>query len=162
MQLQPFSSVSILIHTYTIRSCRRKSDDDRDTHIHTPMPTLDLTCVQTHTHTHTSRGASFKHFQACFHYTHTHKQLCSGYLFNDGTHIHTPIPITLDCLHKLIFLLHVYGSVSLTRMRRCTQLAYVFHQCATSLLSRDARIADCTLRHPCVELSFSSLTYVGH
>ena len=41
-------------------------------------------------------------------------------------------------------------------MRRYTQLAYLFHQCATSLLSRDSCIADCTVRHPGVELPFSS------
>ena len=41
-------------------------------------------------------------------------------------------------------------------MRRYTQLAYLFHQCATGL-SRDSRIADCTVRHPGVERPFSSL-----
>ena len=41
-------------------------------------------------------------------------------------------------------------------MRRYTQLAYLFHQCATSLLSRDGRIAYCTVRHPGVERLFSS------
>ena len=51
---------------------------------------------------------------------------------------------TLDCLHRHIFLLHVYRSVSLARMRRYMQLAYLLHQCAKSLLSRDSRIADCT------------------
>ena len=34
-----------------------------------------------------------------------------------------------------------------------------FHLCATSLLSRDSRIADCTVRHPGVERPFSS--YIG-
>ena len=48
-------------------------------------------------------------------------------------------------------------------MRRYTQLAYLFHQCATSLLSRDSRIADCTVRHPGVERPFSSLAFsIGH
>ena len=65
---------------------------------------------------------------------------------------------TLDCLHKHIFLLHVYWSVFVARMRRYTQLAYLFHQCATSLLSRDSRIADCAVRHPGVERPFSSFT----
>ena len=51
---------------------------------------------------------------------------------------------TLDCLHRLVFL-HVYRSVFLARMRRYMQLAYLFHQCAMSLLSRDGRIADCTV-----------------
>ena len=35
---------------------------------------------------------------------------------------------------------------------------YLFHQCATSVLSRDGRIADCTVRHPGVEPPFSSLS----
>ena len=63
---------------------------------------------------------------------------------------------TLDCLHRHIFLLHVYRGVSLARMRRYMQLAYLFHQCAKSLLNRDSRIADCTVRHPGVERPFSS------
>ena len=36
------------------------------------------------------------------------------------------------------------------------QLAYLFHQCVKSLLSRDSRIADCTVRHPGVSRPFSS------
>ena len=67
---------------------------------------------------------------------------------------------TLDCLHRHIFLLHVYRSVSLTRLRRYMQLAYLFHQCAKSLLSRDSLIADCTVRHPGVERPFSSISSV--
>ena len=68
---------------------------------------------------------------------------------------------TLDCLHRHIFLLHVYRSVSLSRMRRYMQLAYLFHQRAKSLLSRDSRIADCAVRHPGVERPFSSLQFVA-
>ena len=67
------------------------------------------------------------------------------------THIHTLIPM-FGCAAKHIFLFHVYRSVSLSRMRRYTQLAYLFHQCATSLL-----ITDCTVRHPGVERPFSSI-----
>ena len=70
---------------------------------------------------------------------------------------HTPIPmLTPDCLHKHIFLLCVYRSVFLARMQRYTQMAYLFHQYATRLLSRDGRIADCTVRHLSVERPFSS------
>ena len=47
------------------------------------------------------------------------------------THV-TPIP-TLDSLRKYTFRLHAYKSVSLTRMQRYTQLAYLFHQCGASL-----------------------------
>ena len=70
---------------------------------------------------------------------------------------HTPILMpTLDCLHKHMFLLYVYRSIYIARMRRHTQLAYLFNQCATSLLSRDCRIADCSVKHPGVERPFSS------
>ena len=69
-----------------------------------------------------------------------------------------PMP-TLDSLHTHIFLFHVYISVSLARMRRYTQLAYLFHQCATNLLSRNGRIADCTVRHPGVDRPFSSYCF---
>ena len=50
-----------------------------------------------------------------------------------------------------------YSSVSLARMRRYMQLAYIFHQYAKSLLSTDGHIADCTVRHPGVERPFSSI-----
>ena len=69
------------------------------------------------------------------------------------THIHTPIS-TLHCLHRHIFFLYVYRSISLARM----QSAYLFHQYAKSLLSTDGRIADCTVRHPGVKRPFSSMT----
>ena len=89
-------------------------------------------------------------------YTHTHTQVAvDGRVMMPDTHIHTPIS-TLHCLHRRIFLLHVYRSVSLARMRRYMQLAYLFHQYAKSLLSTDGRIADCTVRHPGVERPFSS------
>ena len=45
-------------------------------------------------------------------------------------------------------------------MRRCMQLAYLFHQYAKSLLSTDGRIADCTVRPPGVERTFSSIGIV--
>ena len=48
----------------------------------------------------------------------------------------------LDCLHQ-----HAYRRIYLTRVQRVTQLAYLFHQCGTNFLSRDCRIADCTVRH---------------
>ena len=67
----------------------------------------------------------------------------------------TPIS-TLDCLHKHIFLLHTYTSVSHVCIRRYTQLTYLFHQCVMSLLSSDGHIADCTLGHPGVERPLSS------
>ena len=90
--------------------------------------------------------------------THTHTSSCVlKNLFNDDTQILIPIPVpTLDCLRKHIFRLHTYRSVSLARKWRYTHLAYLFHQCATSLLSRDGRIADCTVKHPGVERPFSS------
>ena len=108
------------------------------------------TCTHTHAHpwsfvsmnTHTSGAHHLQPFQECFHYTHTYKKLSTGYLVDHDTHTYTPIPMhTLDCLHKHT-LLHVYRGVFLARIRRYTQLAYLFHQCATGLLSRDGRIAD--------------------
>ena len=66
---------------------------------------------------------------------------------------------TLDCLHRHIFLFHIYRSVSLARMRRYMQLAYLFHQCVKRFLSGDSRIADCTMRHPGVERPFSSWSF---
>ena len=122
-----------------------------DTHIHTHMPTLEHTCAQTHSHTSgrffssTPRSASW----------HTHTHTSSYELEICLTMTHTPIP-TFGCVAKHIFLFHVYRRVSLARVRRYTQLAYLLHQCATSLLSRDCCIASCTVRHPGVEHPFSS------
>ena len=44
-----------------------------------------------------------------------------------------------------------------TCMLRYTQLAYLFYHSGTSHLSKDSRIADCSVRHPDVYRSFSSL-----
>ena len=71
---------------------------------------------------------------------------------------YTPMP-TLDCLHKHI------SSSRLQERFPCTHAAlhvttYLFHQCATTLLSRDGRIADCTVRHPGAERPFSSIVMV--
>ena len=89
-------------------------------------------------------------------HTHTNTSRCLLEIWLMMTHTYAPIPMpTLDCLHKHIFL-HVYRSVFLARMWRYTQLVYLFHQCASSLLSRDGRIANCTVRHPGVERPLSS------
>ena len=117
------------------------------------MPNLDLTCAQTHSHISgrffysTPRSASW----------HTHTSSCVLEICLMMTHTYThPCPYPrLIALHNTYFS-HVYRGVSLARMRRYTQLAYLFHQCATSLCSRDSRIADCTVRHPGVDRSFSS------
>ena len=122
------------------------------------MPALDLTCARTHTHLvrdiySPSRSASI---------THTHTQV--AVYWRCGWWWHTPIPMpTLDCLHKHIFLLHVYRSFFLSRMLRYTQLGDIFHQCASSVLSRDGRIG-CTVRHRawrCPFSSFSNIYCVG-
>ena len=42
-----------------------------------------LMCANTLTHL---KALLLQHFQERFHYTHTHKQLCTGDLFNDDTH----------------------------------------------------------------------------
>ena len=74
------------------------------------------------------------------------------------THTYThPCPHLIVCTNTFLF--HVYRGVSLARMQRYTQLTYFFNQCATSLISRDRSIAVCTVRHPGVELPFSS--YIG-
>ena len=64
--------------------------------------------------------------------------------------------------HMLTVLGHTHASrLHLQERFPCThasytQLAYLYHQCATSLLSRDCHIADGTVRHAGVERPFSS------
>ena len=120
------------------------------THTH---PCLFL-ILRVHKHTHTSRGASFISLPGAL-LLHTHTQVAVYWRFVWWWHTYThPYPCPrLISLHNTFFL-HFYRSVSLARMRRYTQLAYLFHQCMTSLLSRDSFIADCTVRHPGVSARF--------
>ena len=117
----------------------------------TPILTIDLACLNAHT----SWGMPlFSTFRSAL-ITYTHKQLSTGNLVDDDRHTSIPIP-TLDCLYKHTFLFHACRSVS---MERFTQLAYLFLQCGTSFLSRDGRIADCTVRNLGVQCPFFSLFF---
>ena len=109
------------------------------------MSTREWWCYTfTHTHAHRTSGARYlQHLQECFYYT----QVAVYWRFGWWWHTYT---------HKHIFLLYVYRSIFLALMRRYTQLVYLFHQCAKSLLSTDGCIADCTVRHPGMEPPFSS------
>ena len=61
----------------------------------------------------------------------------------------------LDCLHNHTYILWCIPLSHLQEHFSYT-LAYVFHQCGTSLPSRDSHIPDCTVRHPGVDHLFSS------
>ena len=116
--------------------------------------------LDTHTYSHPCLPLILRSYALPYTHTHTHTQV--AVYWRVGWWWHTPIPmLTLDCLHRYIFLLHVYRSVSLAHMRRYMQLVYLFYQRAKSLLSRDSRIADCTARHPGVERPFSSYILYG-
>ena len=117
------------------------------------MSTINLTCAQTHT----SRCAPFIALPGELPLL-THTSSCLLEIWLMMTHIHT---------HTHAWLLtqtHIspsrYRSVFLARMRHYMHLAYLFHQCATSLLSRDGHIADCTVRHPVVERPLFSLFFI--
>ena len=109
----------------------------------------------------------------------THKQLSIGEGGEDCTHTYTYIQAQVAVLKNAVKMtgtythpcsyprliagtthtlryafLHDYRSVSLARMRRYTQLAYLFLQCQRSFLSTDDCIADWTVRHQSVELPF--------
>ena len=116
------------------------------------MPTLDLACTKTHTFR--ERRSSRKHFLERFHYIHT------GDLVEDDRHTYThPCIRLIACTntHTLsdAFHVHTYRSVSITRMQRYAQLAYLCHQCGTSLFTRRSFV-DGTVRHPGVARSFCS------
>ena len=81
-------------------------------------------------------------------YTHRHKSTRPTHTYTTNTHTTLPYPCSRLIACTNTFLLHDYRSVSLARMRRYTQLAYLFHQCVTSILSRDGRMADSTERRP--------------
>ena len=138
----------IYLHTHT-SSCLLESVAYWQTHTHTPIPTLD--CVHnTHIPTLSRQYNIYIHFR-----------VQSRVKITD-THTHTPVCTpTLDCLHK-----HTYTSwrVSLLQLQELflytaagyTQFDYLFHKCRTSLLNRNCRIADCTMKHPGVERPFST------
>ena len=118
------------------------------------MPTLDLACVQPHTHV---SGCFFYSIFRSTSITHTQTSGCVLEICLMVTHTYThllyPCPRLIACTNAYFpltftgaFHLHACGIT-------CN---YLFHQCATSLLSRDGRIADCTVRHPGVERLFSS------
>ena len=143
------------IHTH-IRSCWRERANDTHTH-----PYLwSYVC----TNTHASRGASFialpgtllSHTHAHTH-THTHTHVAVYWRFDywwyTHTRTYTHAHAWLRCIPHFSFTLtgafplHACGVTHNWR-------SYLFHQCATSRLSRDDRIADCTVRHPGVERFF--------
>ena len=137
----------IYLHTHT-RSYRRESDDDRHTHTHLCLPlilrahffysTPRSASWHTHTHTHTQSSCVLEILMMTHAYTHTHP--CQRLIALHNTYFYFTFPGA--------FLLHACGVI---------RNAHLFHQCVTSLLSRDSRIADCTVRHPGVERPFSSV-----
>ena len=140
MQSQSFQR-SYRSYTYIhTSSCLLENEDDRHTCMQTPILTLDLACTHTQARTYIS-GALLVNTPRSAFITYTHSHL--GLIACTSTHI-----------PRGAFLFHTYRSVSLTYMQCYTQLAYLFHQCGTSL-SRDGCIADCTVRHSGVECLFS-------
>ena len=112
-----------------------------------PCPPIIL---RVHKHTYSSQ-ASYSIFTGASN-THTSRCLLEICLRTDTyTHLHSRL---IACTNS--FLLHAYSSVSLARMRRYTQLSYLLHQCAKSLLSRTDCIADCTVRYMGLERQLSS------
>ena len=128
-------------------------------------------CTHTHAHpwsyvcrnTHASGARLLQPFQDCFHYTHTHTHthtsscLLKIWLIMTLTHTDLYTHAHAWLLAQRHIFLHVCRSVFLARIRRYTQLAYLFRQCARGFLSRDGRIADCAGRHSGVERPFSIL-----
>ena len=108
--------------------------------------------IDTYTHTHawsraqhtqTSRGAEWGEDK-----THTHIRTYTHAWLLAQTHIHLVARFFSQLQERF-----VYTHAALT------QLAYLFHQCRTSL-SRDCRMADCTVRHPGVEHRFFSSDFL--
>ena len=138
------------IHTHT-SSCLLESYEKWQTYIH-PYPRLIACTIHTQSHPYIQLIARTTH--TCI--------LGRRVEWKLHIHIHSPVLIpTLDCLHKhtctswRVHILH-YRSVSFTRVQDYTQSVYLFHQCGTSLFSRDGLIAYRTVRHPDVDRPFSS------
>ena len=83
-------------------------------------------------------------------------QTSSYLLVDDDRHFYTPTYLRLIVCTNTHSSFTLTEGVSLTRTQHYPPLAYLFHQCGASLLSRDGRILDCIVRHPVVEHPFSS------
>ena len=118
-----------------------------DTHSCPPL------ILRVHEHTHIW-CAHLQPFQECFDNTHT--QVAVYWRFGWWWHTHTHTYIHATLLAQTHISPSCLQDVSLARMWRYMQLAYLFHQYAKSLFSTDGRIADFTVRHPGVERPFSS------
>ena len=135
----------ILTHTYLCSLCSayihtQEAIDGRVMmkDIHTPMCSLHHMYVQTYTHI---SGRFMALPSALPLHTNTSSWVLEICLMMIHTYTHPyPCPPLIACTNT--FLLHVYRSVFIARNRHYTQLAYLFHRCATSLLGRDGRIAD--------------------
>ena len=92
------SSGSAFVHTHAYPWFYVAGESDDAGHTHSCLSLILRGCAQTH-------------FPECYHYTHTHTQVAVYWRF--GWWWHTLIPMSmLDCLHRHIFLFHVYKSVS--------------------------------------------------
>ena len=142
------------MHAYT-SSCLLEREDD--SHIHSYHAGS-----RVHKHSYISGRASLKQFSEHFHYINASSCLREIWLMID-THTH-PYLRLIACTNahapRGAFLFHTFRSVSLTCMQRYMQLAYLFHQCWTSLLNRDGGIADVAMRHPGVVCTFSCIVLV--
>ena len=144
-------------------------------HIWVPLTNFKTQCTlqNTHAHTHhfTNKILSLKSTSIYCIGTYTSNCLLKIWLKRTDTHTHTYAWLLAQthihlAVHSFtltrVFLLHACRNAKkyaiITRMQRKTQLAYLFHQCGTSLLSRDCRITDCTLRHPGAERPLSGYT----
>ena len=130
------------------------TENDRHTHIHIPMPTVDFASTNTYI-----SGAPLLNISRNAFIVYRHKSLSTGDLVDDDRRAYAYLCLMLAQTHIQscgAFLFHTYRRVSLTCMQCYTRYAYLFHQCGTSLLSRDGRITDCTVRHQLVEHLFSS------
>ena len=148
----------IYIHTHT-SNCRRYravTFDDIHTHTHTHAYRWSYICTNAHTHLEctsyrTSRSATITHT-----HTHTHTQVAVYWKFGRWWHTHPyPCPGLIACTN-IYFFFSFTGALPLHACLVARNWRPYFN-CATSLLSRDSRIADCTVRHTGVERPFSSL-----
>ena len=108
--------------------------------------------------THTSGAQLLQHFQECFQYTHTQVAVYwrLGWRWHTHTHTYTHVHSWLLAQTHISSRLQEHFSRTHVALHA---IAYLSHQCVTSLLSRDGRIADCTVRHPGVKLPFSIFLY---
>ena len=151
------------IHTQVAIYWRVEWSWQTHTSIHTPIPIPTFDCV----HKHINFGACFSYALSEAPPLHIHTQnrcLLETWVNMTDAQIHTRTHAGIRAKIHIALVAHSFFTLTgAFLLHACSDARnlriYHYHQCGTSILRRDGRIADCTVRHPGVDYPFSSLIF---